>query len=131
LPGWLDAADACLRLVAGTNKFKEAEYGYTAIPVLATIYYQKIALRAQRDNANYELPTLLGCVMAHELGHLLLGTPGHSNAGIMQPEWGGVQIRQALTNRLFFTREESSRIQEQARLRASLRPAASDSAFSH
>jgi hypothetical protein len=126
--GWA-AQTPGLRLIAGTNKFKQAEYGYTAIPVLATIYYDKIAQRAERDNAKFELPILLGCVMAHELGHLLLGTPGHSHAGIMQPEWGQVQVQQALTNHLLFTRQEAGRIQAQARLLARLRPAAGDATF--
>jgi hypothetical protein len=126
--GWT-AQTPGLRLITGVNKFKEAEYGYTAIPVLATIYYEKIAQRAERDNAKFELPILLGCVMAHELGHLLLGTPGHSNAGIMQPEWGQVQVQQAMTNHLLFTRQEAGRIQVQARLLARLRPAAGDATF--
>jgi hypothetical protein len=126
--GWT-AQTPGLRLIAGTNKFKQADYGYTAIPVLATIYYEKIAQRAERDNAKYELPILLGCVMAHELGHLLLGTPGHSKAGIMQPEWGQVQVQRAMTNHLLFTRQEAGRIQAQARLLARLRPTAGDATF--
>jgi hypothetical protein len=126
--GWT-AQTPGLRLIAGTNKFKLAEYGYAAIPVLATIYYEKIANRAERENAKFELPILLGCVMAHELGHLLLGTPGHSNAGIMQPEWGQVQVQQAMTNHLLFMRQEAGRIQAQARLLARLRPAAGDTTF--
>ncbi len=30
---------------------------------------------------------VLGHVIAHELGHLLLNTPGHSTHGIMHGEW--------------------------------------------
>ena len=109
-----------LRLISGTNKFQDAEFGYTAIPVLITVYYEKIWRRAHRDNADAELPVMLGCVMAHELGHLLLRAPGHSAKGIMQPQWGSVQIRQALTGRLRFTEQESTRIQSQARLLAGI-----------
>ena len=117
-----------LRLISGTNKFQDAEFASTAIPVLSTIYYEKVARRAHRDNADADLPVFLGCVMAHELGHLLLGYPGHSATGIMQSQWGHPQMRQALTGNLLFTRQQATRIQAQARLLASLRPAA-DPAF--
>jgi len=126
--GWT-AQTPGLRLIPGTNKFRGAEYGYTAIPVLATIYYEKIARRAHRDNADPDLPVLLGCVMAHELGHLLLGDPGHSATGIMQPQWGRLQIRQALTGNLLFTRQQGDRIQAQARMLASLPPIPTGAAF--
>jgi hypothetical protein len=109
-----------LRLISGSNKFQEAEFGYTAIPVLITIYYEKIVRRAHRDSADAELPVMLGCVMAHELGHLLLRAPGHSAKGVMQPGWGAAQIHQALTGNLLFTKDQAVRIQSQARILASL-----------
>lgn len=116
-----------LRLISGTNKFQDAEFASTAIPVLSTIYFEKVARRAHRENAA-NLAVFLGCVVAHELGHLLLGDPGHSATGIMQPQWGHPQMRQALTGNLLFTRQQATRIQAQARMLASLRPSA-DPAF--
>jgi hypothetical protein len=104
----------------GANKFQDAQFGYTAIPVLVTIYYEKVLRRAQRDHSPAELPILLGCVIAHELGHLLLQAPGHSTRGIMQPQWSTVQIRQALMGKFQFSHEEAVRIQSQARILASL-----------
>jgi hypothetical protein len=62
--------------------------------------------------------------MAHELGHLLLDDPNHSITGIMQPQFGSPQMRQALTGNLLFTRQEATRIQAKARLLASLPPSA-------
>jgi hypothetical protein len=119
-----DASDPCrrgwtpqtpgLRIIAGSNKFQTPEYGNTALPVLITVYYEKIQNRAHRDNSAAELPTLLGCVLAHELGHLLLGNPGHSSSGIMQPQWSATQIRQAQTGHLLFTREQATLIHAQA-----------------
>jgi len=134
-PLTLDAKDLCqkgwtaeipgLRFISGSNKFQDAEFASTAIPVLSTIYYEKIARRAHRENAaDAGLPVFLGCVVAHELGHILLGEPVHSATGIMQPQWGHPQIHQALTGNLLFTREQATRIQAQARLLASLRPTA-------
>ena len=117
--GWTPQTPA-LRFISGANKHRQAEFGHTAIPVLATIYYEKITRRAQRDNSNPELAILLGCVIAHELGHLLLAEPGHSATGIMQPEWGNAQIHQALTGNFLFTRDQAVRIQSQTRMLASL-----------
>src|ERR1700720_1317167 len=133
-PLTLDAKDLCqkgwtaqipgLRLISGSNKFQDAEFASTAIPVLSTIYYEKIARRAHRENADAGLPVFLGCIMAHELGHILLGDPVHSATGIMQAQWGHPQIHQALTGNLLFTRQQATRIQAQTRLLASLRPTA-------
>jgi glutamate/tyrosine decarboxylase-like PLP-dependent enzyme len=50
---------------------------------------------------------ILGCVIAHELGHLLLGTHGHSIAGIMQAHWGIEQTQLALMSQLSFLPEEA------------------------
>ena len=131
-PLTLDAKDLCqkgwtaqipgLRFISGSNKFQDAEFASTAIPVLSTIYYEKIARRAHRENADAGLPVFLGCIVAHELGHILLGDPVHSATGIMQPQWGHPQFHQALTGNLLFTRQQATRIQAQARLLASLRP---------
>src|ERR1700720_3950007 len=127
-PLTLDAKDLCqrgwtaqipgLRLISGSNKFQDAEFASTAIPVLSTIYYEKIAPRAHRDNADAGIPVFLGCIMAHELGHILLGDPVHSATGIMQAQWGHPQFHQALTGNLLFTRQQATRIQAQTRLLA-------------
>jgi hypothetical protein len=117
--GWTTQTPG-LRFISGSNKFQEAEFAETAIPVLSTIYYEKVARRAHRENADADLPVFLGCVIAHELGHLLLGHPGHSATGVMQPRWGHFQIHQALTGNLLFTHQQETRIQAQARVLASL-----------
>lgn len=49
---------------------------------------------------------LLGAVVAHELGHLLLGSHGHSNVGIMTPVWREQSLRQIEMGILFFTHEQ-------------------------
>jgi hypothetical protein len=121
--GWT-AQTPGLRLISSINKFQQVEFAETAIPVLSTIYFEKVARRVHRENADADLSVFLGCVMAHELGHLLLSNPDHSAAGIMQPQWGSPQMRQALTGNLLFTRQQATRIQAKARLLASLRSAA-------
>jgi hypothetical protein len=94
--------------------YEDREFGFAAIPVLATVNYERVAASYGRDDARDVLPTMLGCVMAHELGHLLLRDPGHSTIGIMQPQWGHEQMRQALTARLRFTNQQAKLIRERA-----------------
>ena len=51
------------------------------------------------------LPSLLGYVMAHEIGHLLLG-PDHSRTGIMQGMWTKVVCQAVAQHYLDFTSSE-------------------------
>ena len=53
---------------------------------------------------------VLGHVMAHEVGHLLLGAGSHSATGIMQPHWAVRQMARA-PGSVAFTPEEAQRIQ--------------------
>ena len=116
--GWTPQTPA-LRFISGINRLQPREYGYTDIPVLITVYYDKIAHLPHRDYGDAEIHVVLGCVMAHELGHLFLRTPLHSANGIMQPEWGKNQIRDALTGHALFTKEQAIRIQSQTGILAS------------
>lgn len=54
---------------------------------------------------------LLGYVIAHEVGHLLLGPDSHSGAGVMHGVWGFADLQEAAQGRLRFRREESQRLQ--------------------
>jgi len=105
-----------IRVLSGhlTSEFHDFEFGFASIPVFATVNYEHIARRALRDDTPSELPIILGCVIAHELGHLLLRDPVHSASGIMQPQWGHDQILQALNGSLRFTTQESMLIRERA-----------------
>lgn len=47
--------------------------------------------------------TVLGAVMAHELGHLLLGINAHSSTGIMRPVWNDDDLVAASKGNLYFT----------------------------
>jgi len=82
---------------------------------LASVYYDYLP-RLPGGNPS-DKATVLACVTAHELGHLLLGRHGHSVTGIMRESWDVEQARHALMSQLSFLPEESEI------LRATLRDA--------
>jgi hypothetical protein len=55
---------------------------------------------------NIRLADILGNVMAHELGHLLLGSNSHVSAGIMRAWWQGKELSQMARGNLLFTTEQ-------------------------
>jgi hypothetical protein len=95
----------------------DSVFGFAVAPILASVYVSGAAKLARSDGAEFELPVILGCAIAHEIGHLLLGAQSHASSGIMQGLWGRNQIRQAMTGRLLFRGEESIRIQREAESR--------------
>lgn len=52
---------------------------------LARVFGDRVAAFATAQGLH--LGSLLGCVIAHELGHLLLPLNAHASVGIMQPVW--------------------------------------------
>ena len=67
------------------------------------------AIRETAEEGGVDGSVLLGYVMAHELGHLILG-PGHAVDGIMRGAWGQKQIDALRQRRLRFTREGAERV---------------------
>jgi hypothetical protein len=57
----------------------------TGVGSLATIYMDRIAALAQRTDV--APGAIVGLTMAHEVGHLLLGTPTHGRTGLMREVW--------------------------------------------
>jgi hypothetical protein len=70
-------------------------------------------LQSVRETSNFrdvDVAMLLGVVIAHELGHLLLG-PGHTPNGVMRSRWGGPDLRALSQRHLKFTREQQAKMQ--------------------
>ena len=108
---------------ATQNKFQDTVFGFAVVPILAIVYYDYELRTAKRDSDEFEGPIILGCVIAHELGDLLLGSNSHSSLGIMQQHWERHQLRQAMRRALSFTPEQSKLIQTEAQTRTSLQSA--------
>jgi hypothetical protein len=102
------------------TKFQDFTFGFAIRPGLASVYYGDTASLAARSQMRREIPLILGCVIVHEVGHLLLNSNQHEASGIMQANWGPKQIRQLLMGALLFTPEQSKLIREESRSRTSL-----------
>ncbi len=56
------------------------------------------------------LGQLTATVIAHELGHLLLGSHSHSFFGIMMPRWTQEELQRIAMGNLLFSKEEALRM---------------------
>ena len=56
------------------------------------------------ESGRLNLGEVLGHVMAHELGHLLLGSNAHSRLGIMRPHWSAEELQSLRMGKLLFLR---------------------------
>jgi hypothetical protein len=100
------------------NTYPDSVFGVAVIPLVVSVFVNRVVQRAQKDNAEFEIPLILGNVIAHEIGHLLLGLNSHSGSGIMQKRWERHQMRQALTGNLLFTSEQGTLMRAEVRKRA-------------
>ena len=69
--------------------------------VLATVYLDRVSALAEA--ARVSLGRLLGYAIAHELGHLLIGTNAHGSHGLMRPIWSRDEIRRGRASDWLFT----------------------------
>jgi hypothetical protein len=74
----------------------------------ADVFFRHIEAACRFDQQN--IWRMLGTVAAHELGHLLLGSHSHSDAGIMMPDWAGETVLRAKMGALMFTKEQAALI---------------------
>jgi len=72
------------------------------------LFYEPI--RQLEEETHVALRVILGHAMAHELGHLLLGTNSHSASGLMRAHWTREELTKAAKGNLGFSREQSLRI---------------------
>jgi hypothetical protein len=71
----------------------------------ASVFYQRVKELA-KGTVETE-PEILGHALAHEIGHLLLGSTTHDPTGIMHTEWSRAELHQMSWQYLFFSAEEA------------------------
>ena len=118
----LEPTDIVLRVLSDQNRngVQDSAFGVAVLPVLASVYYEPVVSLAMIDGADFEVPIILGCVMAHEIGHLLIGSNSHSSTGIMQGQWERKQVRQLMKGGLHFTAQQSTLMRAEGQKRMSI-----------
>jgi len=81
----------------------------------ATVYIDRVLALAQR--VDIEAGTVLGRAIAHEIGHLLLGTARHAEAGLMRKIWSPTELQRNDSDDWIFLRQEAAAIREAVAMR--------------
>jgi len=99
-----------LRIVPRSSKLRDSVFGIAFLSAegegtYTDVFYVSVEKLHRDFHAN--LSRVLGDVMAHEIGHLLLGTNAHSAVGIMRPQWQGPELRSIGMGTFLFTPEQA------------------------
>jgi hypothetical protein len=94
-----------LRIVPWSSKLGQAVFGTAFLSpegegTYCDVFYDSVEKLHQ--DWHVSLSRVLGHTMAHEVGHLLLGTHAHSQMGIMRPNWQGQELRRVEMGALLF-----------------------------
>jgi hypothetical protein len=111
--GKVSQADLIVHLVPRARTLTGDIFGVAFVEnnagVYADVFVDSIQSLREQDSA-ISLSPILGSVLAHEVGHLLLGTNAHSREGIMQAHWQAEQLRHIAKGQMRFTKEQSGRM---------------------
>jgi hypothetical protein len=110
-----------LRIAARSTNAQISGFGI-ALPALdggfskhAIVFYGRVEELVRL--ADSTRVAVLGHIMAHEIGHLLLGPGSHSSEGIMQFPWTKKEVGLADKGWLRFTQHQAERIRAEVRIR--------------
>jgi hypothetical protein len=87
----------------------------TKAGTLATIFDDRVGALSARSGANRG--QLLGRSMAHEIGHLLLGTTHHADRGLMRGVWSTIDLQKNQPLDWMLSSEEGARMRRAVALR--------------
>jgi hypothetical protein len=122
--------EVVVRIVTSGPQSAPDSLGFSMVDVsqhagsLATIYEDRV--HALAASAEVESGRLLGRVIAHEVGHMLLGTTSHSRVGLMRALWVTGELRRDSPADWTFSRSESAELRQRviARTETAAVPAA-------
>jgi len=84
----------------------------------ASVFYQRVK-EVAKGTVDSE-PEILGHALAHEIGHLLLGSTAHDPTGIMHTDWTREDLHQMSWQYLFFSAEQAEVLRADALRRITL-----------
>jgi hypothetical protein len=87
---------------------------------VANVFYHRVESLTVELNSSRAV--ILGYALAHEIGHLLLGTTSHSPNGIMRAHWTEKEMLSASAGRFGFLPQQAVRIRGQVQERRAAKP---------
>jgi hypothetical protein len=75
-----------------------------------TVDYSRV--KEVADRAGVHVDRMLGCVAAHELGHVLLGSNSHSSSGIMVGSWTRRELKEINDMNIWFLPFQTKRMRD-------------------
>ena len=100
------------RVMAERSHASRHSMGYAILagpyPSIASVFYHRAVELEKGSVANRA--DILGAMLAHEIGHLLLGQKSHSGGGILRAQWSDQELKLIARGRMWFTPEETSRM---------------------
>jgi len=101
-----------IRIVNATGLSPQGSLGFATVDIvqhagtMATVYVDRVDALAVQTVV--ERGWLLGWAMAHEIGHLILGTTNHAPFGLMRATWTVTELRRGLPLDWMFSARESA-----------------------
>jgi len=83
--------------------------------LVAAVFYHRV-VELERD-WGWDGDLLLGHILAHEIGHLLLGFSSHAQRGIMSASWEQVELIQAEQGTMNFHKAQARKMRKQVQAR--------------
>jgi hypothetical protein len=111
----ISGAEIALRILSrptpASSAFRDTMFGFAEGSFVASVFYWRLEKLVYSVHGNQaEIPVILGDVIAHEIGHLLLGSNSHSRTGIMCGKWDPEYLRLAREGFQTFSPEQSARM---------------------
>jgi len=113
----LGPAELVLRILARAPNDQDPAgetFGFALVPpdgsdgVDAAVFYTGVQALSRISAASSG--QILGYLVAHEIGHLVLGSSAHSSTGIMRPGWTPEEFERAARGQLGFTPQQSEKM---------------------
>jgi hypothetical protein len=116
--GLLGVSNYVMGLAPGTGPDRRTVYAFDS--KVRTLYWRMSSIYTNGDmDRHVSMGQVLGHVIAHEVGHLLLNQQVHSPHGIMRGEWSFVDFRDMTSGMLLFTPEQAEYLRADVRSRNS------------
>jgi hypothetical protein len=110
-PSVLDATQLFLRILPKVATQVDTGGEAFVSARIANIFWTRVEEQAQRVNVS--VARFLAHTVAHELGHLLLGSNSHSRVGIMTARWDASTVTRIAQEGLYFNRQQSELIRSE------------------